>query len=153
VNAESFQIRRRSNDLVVLKSSGSPLLSADGRRKVKKTALVVLGLFLCGMLAMAAPKDSSWDGWISDSKCGVKGANAAHAACAKKCIDGGEKAVLVTDKDQKVVAIENSAAVAGHEGQHVKVTGSMGTDGSLHVDKVTVLAQGEGKGSGMNDMH
>lgn len=106
---------------------------------MKKAVLVVLGLLLCSMIAAAAPKDNTWDGWISDSKCGVKGANAAHAQCAKKCIDGGEKAVLVTDKDQKVVAIENSAAVAGHEGQHVKVSGTMTQDGALHVEKVTPL--------------
>ena len=106
---------------------------------MKKTVLVVLGLFLCSMMAMAAPKDSSWDGWISDSKCGAKGANAAHAGCAKKCIEGGEKAVLVTDKDQKIVTIENPAAVAGHEGQHVKVSGTLTQDGSLQIDKVTPL--------------
>jgi len=106
---------------------------------MKKIVLVVLGLFLLSIIAMAAPKDSSWDGWISDSKCGVKGANAAHAQCAKKCVAGGEKPVLVTDKDQKVVAIENPAAVAGHEGQHVKVSGTMTQDGALHVDTVTPL--------------
>jgi hypothetical protein len=106
---------------------------------MKKTVLVVLGLFLCSLIAMAAPKDNSWDGWISDSKCAAKGANAAHAQCAKKCLENGEKPVLVTDKDQKVVAIENPAAVAGHEGQHVKVSGSMTQDGSLHIDKVTPL--------------
>jgi hypothetical protein len=106
---------------------------------MKKIVLVVLGLFLCSIIATAAPKDSSWDGWISDSKCGVKGANAAHAQCAKKCVEGGEKPVLVTDKDQKVVAIENPAAVAVHEGQHVKVSGTMTADGALHVDKVTAL--------------
>lgn len=105
----------------------------------KKTVLVVLGLILCSMVALAAPTDNSWDGWISDSKCAAKGANAAHAQCAKKCVENGEKPVLVTDKDQKVVAIENPAAVAGHEGQHVKVTGSMTESGSLHVDKVTPL--------------
>ncbi|HEY4963021.1 MAG TPA: DUF5818 domain-containing protein [Terriglobales bacterium] len=106
---------------------------------MKKIVLVVLGLFLCSIITMAAPKDSSWDGWISDSKCGGKGANAAHAQCAKKCVAGGEKPVLVTDKDQKVVAIENPAAVAGHEGQHVKVSGTMTQDGALHVDTVTPL--------------
>ena len=120
---------------------------------MKKTVLAVLGLFLCSMIAMAAPKDNSWDGWISDSKCGAKGANAAHAGCAKKCIDGGEKPVFVTDKDQKVVPIDNAAAVAGHEGHHVKVTGTMTGTGALHVDKVTMLAQGDAKGSGMSDMH
>jgi hypothetical protein len=106
---------------------------------MKKAVLVVLGVFLCSVVAMAAPKDSSWDGWISDSKCAAKGANAAHAQCAKKCIEGGEKPVLVTDNDQKVVAIENPAAVAGHEGQHVKVTGTMTGAGLLHVDSVSTL--------------
>ena len=106
---------------------------------MKKIVLVVLGLFLCSIITMAAPKDSSWDGWISDSKCGAKGANAGHAGCAKKCVESGEKPVLVTDKDQKVVAIENPAAVAGHEGQHVKVSGTMTQDGALHVDTVTPL--------------
>jgi hypothetical protein len=106
---------------------------------MKKTTAVVIGLFLCSILAMAAPNNTSWDGWISDSKCAAKGANAAHAGCAKKCIANGEKPVFVTDQDQKVVAIENPAAVAGHEGQHVKVSGTMTDSGSLHVDKVTAL--------------
>ncbi|HVP56289.1 MAG TPA: hypothetical protein VMU45_14960 [Candidatus Eisenbacteria bacterium] len=109
---------------------------------MRKSALVAVGLLLCCLWAVASPKESSWDGWISDSKCGAKGANAAHAACAKKCIEAGEKPVLVTDKDQKVVAIENPAAVTGHEGQHVKITGTMTSSGSLHVDKVAVLSQG-----------
>ena len=106
---------------------------------MRKVVLIVFGLVICSMLAMAAPKDNSWDGWISDSKCAAKGANASHAQCAKKCIEGGEKPVLVTDKDQKVVAIENPAAVSSVEGQHVKVTGSMTDSGSIHVDKVTPL--------------
>jgi Protein of unknown function (DUF5818) len=106
---------------------------------MKKTTLVVLGLFLCSMIALAAPKASSWEGWISDSKCAAKGANAAHAQCAKKCIENGEKPVFVTDNDQKVVLIENATAVAGHEGQHVKVTGTMTGSGVLHVDKVSTL--------------
>jgi uncharacterized protein DUF5818 len=107
---------------------------------MKKIALLVAGLFLCSLWAVASPKEGSWDGWISDSKCGAKGANAAHAQCAQKCIANGEKPVLVTDKDQKVVAIENPAAVSGHEGQHVKVTGTLTDSGSLHVDKVAMVA-------------
>lgn len=107
---------------------------------MKKTTVVVIGLFLCNILVMAAPNTTSWDGWISDSQCAAKGANAGHAGCAKKCIANGEKPVFVTDKDQKVVAIDNPAAVTGHEGQHVKVTGTMTTSGLLHVDTVTALA-------------
>lgn len=83
----------------------------------------------------AAPKDQSWTGWISDSKCGAKGASASHAACAKKCIAAGEKPVLVSDNDQKVVPIDNPDSVKDQEGQHVKVSGTM-ANGSVHIDKV-----------------
>jgi len=119
-----------------------------------KRVLVVAGLYLISMTMLAAAKDMSWDGWISDSKCAAKGANAAHAACAKKCIEAGEKPVLVTDKDQKVVGIDNPDAVKGHEGHHVQVTGTMDDGGMIHVAKVTMLKdQGTGKGGAMSDMH
>jgi hypothetical protein len=121
----------------------------------KRVLLIIglIGLYVISMTALAAAKDATWDGWISDSKCGAKGANAAHAACAKKCIDAGEKPVLVTDKDMKVVNIANPDAVKGHEGHHVQVTGKMNDDGSLQVAKVTMLKdQGTGKGDAMNNM-
>ena len=117
-----------------------------------KRVLLVIGLYVISMTMLVAAKDMSWDGWISDSKCGAKGANAAHAACAKKCIEAGEKPVLVTDKDQKVVPIDNPDAVKGHEGHHVQVTGKM-DNGTLHVDKVTMLSQKGGTGGAMSDMH
>lgn len=107
---------------------------------MRTVCLVAIGLCLFGVLASAAPKDNSWDGWISDSKCAAKGANASHAACAKKCIEGGEKPVMVTDKDQKVMNIENPDAVKSYAGQHVKVTGTM-ANGALHVDKVSAMSQ------------
>jgi hypothetical protein len=120
---------------------------------MKTRVLLVIGLFLLSMTALAAAKDNSWNGWISDSKCGAKGANASHAACAKKCIDAGEKPVLVTDKDQKVVAIDNPDAVMNHLAHHVEVMGKMNADGSIHVDKVKMLSQKSGAGGAMNDMH
>src|SRR5215469_10938705 len=97
-------------------------------------------LCFVGLTAWAAP-NTSMSGWISDSKCGAKGANAGHAACAKKCVDAGEKPVLVSDKDQKIVPIENPDAVSGQVGQHVQVSGSMTASGSLHVDKVQAQGQ------------
>jgi hypothetical protein len=94
------------------------------------------------MTALAVAKDQSWDGWISDSKCGVKGANASHEACAKKCVGAGEKPVFVSDKDQKVMQVDNPDALQEHIGHHVQVTGTMDSNGSLHVDKVKMLSQG-----------
>jgi hypothetical protein len=108
---------------------------------MKKISLLVAMLSFVCLTAWAAPKDESMTGWISDSKCGAKGANAGHAACAKKCVDAGEKPVLVTDKDQKVVPIDNPAAVSSEIGQHVQVSGSMTASGALHVDKVQAQGQ------------
>ncbi len=82
--------------------------------------------------------DKSMTGYIVDEKCGAKGAHAGGEACSKKCIDGGSPAVLVTDGKQDVVKIHNQDAIKGHEGHHVKVTGSM-MDGALHIDKVEMV--------------
>ena len=106
---------------------------------MKRIALIAVGLMLFAVWAAASPATTTWDGWISDSKCAAKGANAGHAQCAKKCIEGGEKPVLVTDKDQKVVPIDNPSAVTGHAGEHVKVTGTLTASGAVHVDKGAAL--------------
>lgn len=102
---------------------------------MKKVALVIGLMLLATTLAVAA---DSWTGYISDSKCGVKGNAADHAACAEKCIGKGASAVLVTDGDNKVVNIANQDAVKGHAGHHVKVTGKLEGD-SLTVDKVSMV--------------
>ncbi len=78
------------------------------------------------------------NGWVSDSKCGVKGANAGAEACTKKCIAAGANPVVVTDADQKVLAVDNPDALKGHEGHHVAVTGHVDGD-KIHVDSVKML--------------
>jgi len=103
---------------------------------MKRINIFLVILTLSSLSLWAIPKDQSWSGWISDSKCGAKGANASHAACAKKCIGAGEKAVLVTDQDSKVVPIDNPDAVSAAVGQHVELSGTMNSAGALHVDKV-----------------
>ena len=77
-------------------------------------------------------------GWVSDSKCGAKGANAKAAECTKKCIKEGAKMVVVTDGDQKVLTVDNPDKLTGHEGHHVAVTGTVSGD-SIHVDSVKML--------------
>ena len=85
---------------------------------MKKSLFVVIALFVLSYFALAAPKDQSWNAWVSETACGAKGANAQHAGCAKKCIANGEKPVLVTDKDQKVLTVENPDALKDHAGEH-----------------------------------
>ena len=86
----------------------------------------------------AAPKLMTLRGWVSDEKCGVKGANAKAAECTKKCIAAGAKMVVVTDGDQKVLTVDNPDALTGHEGHHVAVTGQV-TGESIHVETVKML--------------
>ena len=107
---------------------------------MKKLLLICLALcvmFLYVGVTFAADT-STVNGWVSDSKCGAKGANAGAAECTKKCIAGGAKVVVVTDSDQKVLTVDNPDALTGHEGHHVAVTGTVNGD-SIHVDSVKML--------------
>jgi hypothetical protein len=74
-------------------------------------------------LAMAA--DGSWTGYISDSKCGVKGANDKAGECTTKCVKEGAKYVFVNDTDKKVYVVDAQDKVAAHAGHHVTVTGTV----------------------------
>ena len=106
--------------------------------------LLVIGLALCfvfGLTALALDdmgKSTTVNGYVVDDKCGAKGAHAGAEECTKKCLAAGAKMVIVTDGDQKVVAVENPDALKGHEGHHVAVTGHMGKD-SMHVDSMKML--------------
>jgi hypothetical protein len=106
--------------------------------------VLVLCLASCFVFALTAlafddmGKSTTVNGWVSDAKCGAKGANAGAEACTKKCVAAGEKMVIVTDTDQKVLAVDNQDALKGHEGHHVAVTGTMGKD-SIHVNNVKML--------------
>lgn len=53
---------------------------------MNKSLFVVIAALGLSYFAVAAPKDQSWNGWVSETACGAKGANAQHAGCAKKCI-------------------------------------------------------------------
>jgi hypothetical protein len=109
---------------------------------MKKILLICLAV--CFVLALSAlafddmGKTTTVNGWIVDAKCGAKGANEAAAACTKKCAASGEKMVVVTDSDQKVLAIDNQDAVKGHEGHHVAVTGTVGKD-SIKISSLKML--------------
>jgi hypothetical protein len=104
--------------------------------------LITAFVLLFAMAAWAA--DNTMTGYIVDEKCGAKGAHAGAEACSKRCIEGGSAAVLVTDGKNDVVKIHNQDAIKGHEGHHVKVTGSM-MDGELHIDKVEMVADKNAK--------
>lgn len=104
--------------------------------------LLLILVVLCVALMMVgvsfAADATTVNGYVSDSKCGAKGANAGAAECTKKCLQSGAKMVVVTDGDQKVLTVDNPAKLTGHEGHHVAVTGTVKGD-SIHVDSVKML--------------
>jgi hypothetical protein len=107
---------------------------------MRKFLFVLAALALVSLLATAsfAGDATTVNGWVSDSKCGVKGANEGAAECTKKCLAGGASMVVVTDKDQKVLTVKNPEALKGHEGHHVAVTGHVEGD-TINVDSTKML--------------
>ena len=101
--------------------------------------LLLAGAFLVSVASMSFASDAQTvNGWISDSKCGAKGANAGAEECTKKCIGAGASPVVVTDTDQKVLKVDNHDALKEHYGHHVAVTGHVDGD-KIHVDSVKML--------------
>ena len=109
---------------------------------MRKVLLICLAV--CFVLALSAlafddmGKSATVNGWVADDKCGVKGANAGAEACTKKCLAAGAKMVIVTDKDQKILMVDNPDALKGHEGHHIAATGSVKGD-SIHVESAKML--------------
>jgi len=94
--------------------------------KVRLATITAATLFAAA-LTMAA--DGSWTGWISDSQCGAKGANAKAGECTTKCVkEHGAKYVFVNDADKKIYAIDDQDKVAAHAGHHVTVKGTASGD-------------------------
>lgn len=106
-------------------------------RKLLLILVVVCVAFMMVGISFAADA-STVNGYVSDSKCGAKGANAGAAECTKKCLQAGAKMVVVTDGDQKVLTVDNPDKLTGHEGHHVAVTGTVKGE-SIHVDSVKML--------------
>jgi hypothetical protein len=112
---------------------------------IKSFSVFGLLAMLFATLSLAAParaqgmKTMTWTGWISDSSCGAKGANAEHKACAMKCVkEKGASYVFVNTKSKKVLPIHNQDAVTeANLGQELKVTGHMMDDGSVHIDSIS----------------
>jgi len=105
-----------------------------------KKLLAVLLVLMLVLVVAAVAKDAAVNGWVTDAKCGVKGAKAEHAGCAAKCIAAGEKVAFVPDGTQEVLIVDNPDSLKGHEGHHVTVTGSTDKDKkTIHVASVKML--------------
>ena len=96
-------------------------------KRVITSTILLFSLFAVSALA------GEFTGWISDSKCGAKGAKAEHKDCAASCVKGGAAPVFV--QDNKVLKIDDASKVEGYIGQKVTVTGSVDGD-TIKVESV-----------------
>jgi hypothetical protein len=87
---------------------------------------LVLAMTVAAFAADAADQPTSMTGWITDSYCGAKNANAAGASCAKECYKKGAKLELVADG--KTYQISDQKAAAEHIGHEVVITGTLDQD-------------------------
>ena len=99
-----------------------------------------MAALLFGAALTVAAEESTMTGYISDSKCGAKGAHEGARECTIKCVKGGEKYVFVNDADKKVYAIDAQDKVADHAGHHVTVKGTV-EGGTLKLDSVEMAAK------------
>ena len=102
---------------------------------MKRSIFLLVAMFAIAVAVAQAAGSTTSTGWISDSMCGAKHAGTG-AACVKKCIDGGMKAVFV-DPDKQVWAIDNPEAVKAFYGDHVTVTATEdAAHKSMHIDSI-----------------
>jgi len=86
-------------------------------------ALTAAALLVAGF-AYADHHAGSWNGWVTDDHCAAKGANAAHADCAKKCLGNGGKLVFYNSADEKIYNLDNQKLAEEHIGHEVVVKGT-----------------------------
>jgi len=109
---------------------------------MKKLIVVLLVLTLVLVMTAVAKEGGVVNGWVVDSKCGAKMANAKGADCVKKCLAAGAKVAFVPDFTQDVLIVDNPDSLKGHEGHHVTVTGNIDKDKkTIHVASVEMMAE------------
>ena len=143
IHPRSPSVLPTGHDGAAVPIRAAPVIPTGGLSQMKK-ALSTFGLLAAlvatiSLSTIADGKTMTWKGWISDSACGAKGANADSKDCTVKCVkDKGAKWVFVDSKSKKVLPIHNQDAVSADSnlGMEVSVTGHTMDDGQLHVDKI-----------------
>ena len=108
---------------------------------MKKTFVLFALLALTLVSLTAAGTKGSWTGWITDAKCGAKGAKAEHKACALKCAGEGQKLVFYNNADKKLYSLDKQDEAKANLGYEVKVTGE--AEGSaIKVDSIAPAKAG-----------
>jgi hypothetical protein len=102
----------------------------------KKLLMFVAAMLVFGCLSWA----KTITGTVSDAMCGANHGGKDAVACTKECEAGGSKLVVVANG--KVYNTDQQDKLKGHEGEAVKVTGTIKGD-SITITNVTGAAAGK----------
>lgn len=93
-----------------------------------------LSLILLASLSLAAPKEQTFVGYISDAMCGLKHgmAGMSDKECTLACVKMGSKFVLADRVNKKVYQLSDQEKPREFAGEKVKVKGT------LHGDTIEV---------------
>jgi hypothetical protein len=108
-------------------------------------AFALIGMLWATLSLCSAESGNTiiWTGWITDSVCAARGANAAHKDCALKCVrDKSAKWVFVNSDANRVLSIHNQDAVNPNSslGHQVTVTGQLMENDSIHINNIVPAA-------------
>ena len=112
---------------------------------------VVLSVCFAMTAVGAETKSAKIRGWLSDERCARGRANGGvytgtNSDCAKQCVAGGAKIVLVVPDQERVLNMQNQPAAKSHIGDYVEVTGDIDQEtNSLHIGSLKMLAEGRAK--------
>jgi hypothetical protein len=112
----------------------SATVAIPRRPSVKRISLLTaLALSLTAASAFA----ESYTGVVADAMCAKNPAKASspdHAACAKKCIEGGSPAVLIVG--EKVYTVTNADMLNAYAGKKITVDATLNDAGTLTIKSV-----------------
>jgi hypothetical protein len=97
---------------------------------------IFLAMLLLVSVSLYAGDPIKVTGYVGDDHCGSK-SGPDHANCAKQCVKGGAKPVLVVGK--KVYTISNPEKLSELIGDKVDVTGQVDGD-TITIEKVSKAA-------------
>lgn len=95
---------------------------------MKKLGLVLSAILMVASLSLAAAKQQTFTGAISDSMCGAEHMMQGTAKdCTLKCVDSGSKFILVDSKG-KIYQLSDQKSPRPFAGANVKITGTLNGD-------------------------
>jgi len=97
---------------------------------VRRITYLFLVVLLAAAISLAAPKQQTFVGSVSDSMCGLKHMMPGQSDkdCTLECVKAGSKFVLADAAKNKVYQLSDQQKPKAFAGEKVKVTGTLQGD-------------------------